>query len=111
MVNAFFRRQAREQCEIVRLFFVDFEIRDSEIVKRNEHIVFESVLKCNAIGDYVIEQRIHVVTIGSRRSRCHSENKFRLEIVKYLLVTISSCSMGFIDDDVVKIIGRELVKF
>ena len=55
MINAFFRRQVREQCKIVRLPFVDFEIRDSEIVKRNEHIVFESVLKCNAIGDYVIE--------------------------------------------------------
>ena len=66
MVNALFCRQAREQREIVSLLFIDFKICDSEIVKRNEHIVFKSVLKRNAIGNYVIEQCIHVVAISSR---------------------------------------------
>ena len=111
MVNALFCRQAREQREIVSLLFIDFKICDSEIVKRNEHIVFKSVLKRNAIGNYVIEQCIHVIAIGSRRRRRHSKNEFWLKIVKYLLVTIGSCPMCFIDNDVIEIIGRELVEF
>ena len=110
MPHALVRSQPVKQGRIVYGLIVQFDIGDAEVMERRKHIVFERILERDLKCDDVIEQLKHVVTIGSIRSRRHTEIKLRLKEAHDLLIAGSTRAMSLVDNDVVKVIWRKLVE-
>ena len=70
--DALFGGQLREQAQVVDGFIVNVKVGDAEVMERCEHVVFEGVLQRDAVGDHVVEQAVHVVTVGAARGSRHA---------------------------------------
>lgn len=110
MVHASLAREFRKQREVALLLLVDGKVCDTKVVKRGEHVLAQSVLQGDLIGDHMVEQGEDVIAIGSIWSRRHAQAKLWLKVLENALVALRPYAMGLINDDVVEQLGIDFVE-
>ena len=110
MVHASLARELGKQREVALLFLVDGKVGDTKVVKRREHVLAQSVLQGDLVGDHMVEQGEDVIAVGSIGGRRHAQAKLWFKVLENALVALRTYAMGLVNDDVVEQLGVYFVK-
>ena len=58
----------------------------------------------------MVEQGIHVVTVGTARGSRHAEQKLRLKVIDDGAIPRRARAMSLVDHDVVEFVGTKLIQ-
>ena len=93
---------------IIECLTIDFQIRDAEIVKRAQQILFQCLLQSNFIRNIVVIQIKDIEIVRSLRTRSHTQQELRFKVLQNPLVAFRAGAMRLVDTDKIKFVRSEL---
>src|SRR5690606_10381904 len=110
VIRSLRRDQRHELARVVDDLIILHEVGDSVVVEGGEHLLFERLLEADLVRDIEIEELEDVEPVGSLRGSRHAQEEFGLQVVEHLAVCSRSSPMNFVEEDVVKVRGRNLAE-
>ena len=96
---------------IIECLTIDFQIRNAEIVKRTQQVLFQCLLQSNFIRNIVVVQIKDIEIVRSLRTRSHTQQELRFKVLQNPMIAFRSGAMRLIDTDKIKFLRSELFQY
>ena len=107
MLYSFLRNKTIKISIIIKQFTINSDFAHTMIMEGYKHIFWQSLIQPDFVSNIIVEILKNIIAISTLRCCRHTEEKFRPEVFKNLLICISTCVVRFINNYIIKCIWRK----